>query len=94
MQDYSKNNADNLRALFAKAFIEHPRAAGESYWQHLLFTLGMAGRLGLCSLALIAHGLFPFTFVHTTSNKMKAVNSILRARADKTMEVVPDNWTI
>jgi len=84
-----------LRRLFEQAFLEHPKAAGETYWQHFAFTISMATRLGLCSMALIIHGIFPFLFVHTTSNKMKKANAILRARADKTMEAMQDsNWII
>jgi len=60
-----------------------------------MFTVGMAGRLGSCALALLVHGTFPFLFVHTTSKKMNRANAILRERADKTMQAAQDsNWII
>lgn len=66
------------------SFTEHPRLANETYFQHLGFTLGMAGRLIVCSFALIIHGLFPFLCTHTTSRQMAQCQKILDDRAQKT----------
>lgn len=69
-----------LRALFC----DHPAQAGETYTQHLLFTLGMAGKLIGSGLALLIHGILPFTFVHTASKAIRESHVILDERAVKT----------
>ncbi len=95
MQDQTEPKTPSFKALLDQVFLEHPRQAGETYWQHFKFTISMSCRLGLCCAALLVHGLVPSLFVHTTSNKMKKANAILRARADKTMEAAQDsNWII
>ncbi len=66
------------------AFTEHPRQAGESYWQHLLFTMGMASRLGACCFLLIIHGILPFTLTHAASDRMKKCQRILADRSART----------
>lgn len=72
-----------LLAAAHKAFTEHPAAAGESYSQHLLFTLGMGGRLMFAGLVIALHGLFPFMLTYTGSNQLKKCNKILSDRATK-----------
>jgi len=66
------------------AFTQHPAEAGETYLQHLLFTLGMALRLLVTSVVLIIHGLFPFVFCHTASRKMKRCQAVMAERAKMT----------
>ena len=41
-------------------FNEHPRQQGISYWQHLQFALGIAGRLFKSVIAFSLHAVFPF----------------------------------
>ncbi len=52
---------------FLRAFTEHPASVGESYWQHLAFALGFAGKLMLAGLAALVHALLPFLFRTTAS---------------------------
>lgn len=66
------------------AFTKHPAEAGETYGQHLLFTLGMALRLLATSAVLIIHGLFPFMCCHTASRKMKRCQAVMAERAKMT----------
>ena len=95
MQDQPTSQPSPFKALLDQVFLEHPRQAGETYWQHFKFTISMSCRLGFCCVALLIHGLVPSLCVHTTSNKLKKANAILRARADKTMEATQDsNWII
>lgn len=67
-----------------KSFTEHPKLAGENYWQHLGFTIVMSARLIGSGIALIIHGLLPFLFVHTASDAIRECNGILDERAVKT----------
>jgi hypothetical protein len=64
-----------------RAFTEHPAAAGETYWQHLLFTLGMGARLMFAGFVILLHGILPFTLTYTGSNHLKKCNKILSERA-------------
>ncbi len=66
------------------AFTAHPAEAGETYSQHLLFTVGMAFRLIACSVVLIIHGIFPFLCCHTASKKMKRCQAVVAERAKMT----------
>jgi len=86
-QQPARKPLEQLAALgrrVREAFTRHPADAGETYWQHLLFTLCMAGRLLLTSAILIIHGLFPFLFCHTASGKMKHCQAVMAERARKT----------
>lgn len=67
-----------------KSFWEHPKLAGETYFQHLLFTIQMGGRLFGCGIVLILHGLFPFICTHTASGLMRRCHEILDERASRT----------
>lgn len=67
--------------LAHKAFTEHPASAGETYWQHLLFTLCMGSRLMFAGFVILIHGLLPFTLTYTGSNQLKKCNKILSERA-------------
>ncbi|MFN7113002.1 MAG: DUF6356 family protein [Alphaproteobacteria bacterium] len=64
-----------------KAFTEHPAAAGETYWQHLLFTLGMGARLMFAGFVILLHGIFPFALTYTGSKHLKKCNKILSDRS-------------
>lgn len=66
---------------FVDAFKDHPSDAGETYFQHLLFTAGMAAQMFLCGIVLLIHGLLPFLFIYTASTRMKKCNETLLKRA-------------
>lgn len=70
------------------AFTEHPKATGETYLQHLWFTIRMAGRMFWAGFAITMHGIFPFCFTKTGSNEIMALYSIMKNRipASKLLE--------
>lgn len=76
--------AGNLWQQVKAAFTEHPAEAGETYGQHLIFTVGMALRLLATSVVLIIHGIFPFMCCHTASQKMKRCQAVMAERAKMT----------
>ncbi len=80
----AKEKAQALYVRTKAAFTEHPAEAGESYGQHLWFSISMAGRLLACSVVLLIHGLFPFMCCHTASQKMKKCQSVMTERAKMT----------
>jgi hypothetical protein len=51
-----------------KAFTEHPRSVGESYWQHMGVALSFAGSLLLGAAASLVHAIFPFLCMRTGSS--------------------------
>lgn len=62
------------------AFTDHPRQTGESFFQHLCFTVKMASRLFYSALVLTVHGMFPFLFTRTASTEIEAIYAMMRAR--------------
>ena len=50
-----------------KAFTEHPRSVGESYWEHMGMSLSFACTMLLAAGAALVHALLPFLFVRTGS---------------------------
>jgi hypothetical protein len=76
-------NKTLLRTLRG-AFTDHPREAGESYWQHFVFTVDMARRLFVVCILLLAHGILPFTLTHAASSRLQQCQKILTQRAART----------
>ncbi len=71
------------RQEIIRLFVEHPREAGETYWQHLRFTLGMSSRFLYCWLALFIHGIFPFLFTRTGSSQIEKMHCIMQDRVTR-----------
>lgn len=84
MEDQRVMTTKSLKDVICAAFTEHPRQAGETYWQHFRFTIGMAWRLGIISILLIAHGILPFTLTHAASYRLQKCQRILADRAART----------
>ncbi len=80
LQERHKQQAKALRTKVEYIFTEHPREAGETYMQHLWFTVCMASRIILCGIALLIHGVFPFSLKRTTSKQMQHIYRILQTR--------------
>jgi hypothetical protein len=74
----------SIKQTLIAAFTEHPRQAGETYWQHLVFTVGMAARLLVICVLLTIHGILPFTLTHAASARMRKCQQILADRAART----------
>ena len=80
--------AEKVGTKLNEAFTEHPKATGETYLEHLWFTLRMSGRMLWASIALVMHGLFPFIFTRTASGEIEALYAIMKNRipASKLLE--------
>ncbi|MBM3617762.1 MAG: hypothetical protein FJX23_04375 [Alphaproteobacteria bacterium] len=66
-----------------RAFTEHPELTGETYLQHLWFTVKMGLRFVLVAILLILHGIFPFIFVKTASKQIEIIYGIMKSRIPK-----------
>jgi hypothetical protein len=51
-------------------FTEHPKQLNETYLQHLGFTLKLAGFFVSCTCIILTHGVFPFWFTSTATDKL------------------------
>lgn len=61
-------------------FTQHPKATGETYKEHLWFTVTMSTRIITCGLCILIHGVFPFFFTTTTSRQLEKIYGILKKR--------------
>ena len=53
--------------MLSRAFLDHPRAVGESYGEHFTVAAGFAGELMLAGLACAVHAVAPCLFQRTGS---------------------------
>lgn len=76
-------------------FVSHPEETGETYMEHLAFTVKMGLRIITCGILLLVHGLFPFTFRRTVSMQIEKIYAILKARIPKKrLQEIDENWQI
>ena len=64
-------------------FFNHPRAVGETYVQHLYFTLRFGTELLTLGVCLLLHGLVPRFFEFTASDGVFRMNDIFINRRNK-----------
>jgi len=76
----------HLQGQIKKQFTQHPGEGGETYTQHLWFTLRMTTRILYCAVTLLIHGIFPFLLKRTTSRQMEIMYRILRTRLPERRE--------
>lgn len=74
---------EDTRKMIDKLFLDHPRSAGETYGQHLLFTLKTGATLIYAGVCLIIHGLFPILHETTASNTVFKLNDMFVVRRKK-----------
>ncbi len=63
-------------------FNNHPSSVGETYLQHLSKAFSFGYKLTVMSIQAFIHGIFPWCFEHTVSDKIKKLNDILQKRKD------------
>lgn len=78
-----KQKARELTSEVNRAFTSHPEATGETYWQHLWFTITMVGRFIYAMTVLFIHGLFPFLLVKAGSKQIESIYGIMKSRIPK-----------
>lgn len=89
-QEQHKQQVRGIKDQVEKAFTEHPHEGGESYLQHLSFTLRMAGLLFTVGVVLLTHGLFPFLFTRTASGQIERVYRVMKSRIPKSRQAELD----
>lgn len=81
-----KNLPEQMRNLMRWAhlqFTRHPEETGETYFEHMGFTLVMGMRFIFIGVVILVHGILPFTFIRTASNQVMQVYRIMRMRVPK-----------
>lgn len=64
-------------------FTKHPRAVGETYFQHAGQASWYGMKLVLGGLGCFVHAIFPFLCVTTGSETIRSLHRRLTGRADK-----------
>ncbi len=67
-------------------FNRHLNQTGENYFEHFLFAFATAMWIGMVSLFLVCHAIFPFVFTLTASSNIKKINEVLQKRLDVLMK--------
>ena len=80
MTDEKENALKQACGKMQKVFCDHPHEAGETYFQHLLFTICLGLRLVMTGLIIVIHGIFPFLFTRTSSNQIFKIFEIMKKR--------------
>jgi hypothetical protein len=88
LSEENKKKASEVKSTIKKAFNDHPNHAGETYPQHLWFTIKMAVTMFYTSLILLVHGFLPFLFTRTASGNFKKMNQTLQDRVHKVDESI------
>ena len=79
----STDKAKEIGEDVVDAFTDHPEQTGETYLQHLWFTLKMAVRFAYVSFVILAHGLFPFLLTKNASIEIEKIYRIMKTRIPK-----------
>ena len=69
-----------------KLFTHHPKATGETYFQHLRYASFNGMKLVYSGLACIIHSVFPFLFTQTASKTVADINQQMMIRTIKSNE--------
>ena len=67
------------RPLWDRAFLDHPRSLGESYWQHHKRALGFGTAMIAGGIACVIHALVPALFERTASTTVLRLHEFMRA---------------
>lgn len=81
---------DHMGKELFRAFTDHPHATGETYFEHLCFTMSMASRFALVSAIIVVHGIFPFLMPTTASRHIEKLYWIMKTRIPKARRDVLD----
>jgi hypothetical protein len=63
-----------------EAFIAHPHAVGESYFEHMGAALRYARTFAFCTFCALVHAFLPFLFEKTASSTVRKMVADMDAR--------------
>jgi hypothetical protein len=71
---------DRFRRAGLSAFTRHPRAIGETYFEHLRMAFRISGQLFGAGLACAVHAVFPCSFSKSASNTIRSLHVAIESR--------------
>ena len=78
---YGESGEETFESFeITEGFGGHLDEIGESYTEHLLFTLRIGSLMFVAGAAIIVHGLMPFIFETTGSDLIAHINKLLSER--------------
>ena len=83
MNEHFQKLMNKTKRVLKHAFTSHPEATGETYLEHLWFTVRMACRFVLVTVVLTIHGIFPFLLTRAASHQIERVYAIMKTRIPK-----------
>ena len=66
--------------MFKNVFTEHPNSVNQTYLEHAVFALTIAGTCLIVTIVATVHSLLPMVFKNTGSNLLKKLNSKIEER--------------
>jgi Family of unknown function (DUF6356) len=82
-REENRAKARGLGAEVNRAFTTHPQDTGETYWEHLWFTLRMSSRFLSTTIVILIHGIFPFLLMREGSEQIEKIYRIIKQRIPK-----------
>lgn len=73
-----------MAPMAGNPFTDHPRAAGETYLQHMGVAFGVGAKMFVGALACFIHGLLPFAFRTTGSQTIRTLHARVAGRTPET----------
>lgn len=71
-----------MQKAIARLFTDHPASVDESYFEHMRFALGFAGKLALAAGAALVHAVLPFMFEKTASGIIRELHGRITNRSN------------
>ena len=65
------------------SIFHHPSEVGMTYFEHMMFSLSLAGKFGSACILAIAHALYPDAFVTSSSDAVKEIADKIKERSNK-----------
>jgi hypothetical protein len=69
-----------MRALIDSLFLQHPRTAGQKYFEHMRFAHRFGARMLVGAFAAFLHGFFPRLCQTAASDAVRALHASLHGR--------------
>tara|TARA_Y100001958_G_C21243891_1_gene572875 strand:+ start:2922 stop:3125 length:204 start_codon:yes stop_codon:yes gene_type:complete len=63
------------------SLFHHPKEVGMTYFEHMLFSLSLAGKFGYACILAIIHALYPDAFVTSSTDAVNEIGAKIKERS-------------
>ena len=63
------------------SLFHHPKEVGMTYFEHMLFSLYLAGKFGYACILAIIHALYPDAFVTSSTDAVNEIGAKIKERS-------------